>query len=374
MLRAKSHQGRWPESTSGWYVTHDFGFVFAGAERVSQVLAQRVLPGAPVGAIAGSDEVLEQMAGNAPYVRFLPRALVNERTFRHLTPLYPGVIRRLSPLEGNVLSSSYAFAHHIPCTGKRIIYCHTPLRQVWSGSEHYAAEAAALERLAIRHFGPQLREADLLAARKASLYVAASEQVRKRIYRYYSRDSEVLHPPVDTTGTFAFDRNRTTEDYFLWVGRIIEPYKRLQLTIEAFRGSSSRLLVVGDGRDRARLEAVAPENVTFLGWRKGKELADLYGRARALVFPSEDDFGLVPVEAMACGTPSVAFRRGGATETVVEDVTGIFFDEPTVASMRKALDEVDRRNWDRPGIAKQAERYSTELFARTFRDLVQSVE
>lgn len=353
-------------------VVHDFAYVLAGAERVSAVIANDVAPGSRLVTISGSRDVLDRMriAGGA---RSLLPGPVLAHVYRALAPLYPVLLRAVPVIEGDVVCSSYAFAHHVRCTGRKVVYCHTPLRQIWSGHAGYLAHARGWQRVLLRGLTAWMRRRDLNAVGTADAYVAASGAVRSRIENLYGRsDVAVIPPPLDTAVFHPRDDGDAPRTAFLWVGRIVEPYKRLSLVVEAFRDLPFDLLVAGDGRDRERLEAGAPPNVRFLGWQDDAALAELYRRARAVVFPSEDDFGLVPVESMACGTPSVAYRRGGACETVVEGVTGVFFDEQDVPSLRAALLAAASREWDRHDIAERGRSYGSERFVRDMREVLRS--
>lgn len=356
-----------PAALARWTVVHDFAYVLAGAERVSAALANDVGAGAPLVAIAGDEPVLEAMRLRGGWRRLLPSAVVTASRYRALTPLYPLLLRLARPVQGDVVCSSYAFAHHVRCTGRKVVYCHTPLRQVWSGRAGYLEHAGGWQRWLLRAATGYLRWSDRRAAATADVYIASSTAVRDRVRACYGRqDVVVVAPPLDTSVFHPADGAAPRAD-FLWVGRVVEPYKRLEMTIEAFRGAPHRLLVAGDGRDRARLEAGAPPNVVFLGWQDDAALAELYRGALAVVFPSEDDFGLVPVESMACGTPSVAFAAGGARETVTEGVTGVFFDEQSPASLRAALDEAAARSWDHATIAAAGLRYGSPRFVAEVR-------
>lgn len=355
---------------AAWTVVHDFGYVLAGAERVTRALANDVLDGAPVVALGGLDAVMEQMELKGGWRFLLPRWLMSERGYRAFAPFYPFMLRRLPVIEGNVVCSSYAFSHHVRCTGTKVVYCHTPLRQVWSGREAYLEHAGRVRRLLLRAASRYLRARDASAAGSAQVYMASSGAVAQRIRSSYGRsDAVVVAPPLDTA-VFRPAADPVDRDYFLWVGRIVEPYKRLEMTIDAFRGTPHRLLVAGEGRDRARLEALAPDNVVFLGWQGDTDLARLYQGARAVIFPSEDDFGLVPVESMACGTPSVAFAAGGARETVVDGVTGVFFDQQVPDSLRAAVERAAAFEWDHDAIAQAGKGYGLSRFTVQVQELL----
>lgn len=362
-----------PVSTSPprepWVVAHDFAFSLGGAERVSALLAQGVLDHAPLVTLGGHPPVFEDLG--VPRAQVLHPHLFTERHYRHLSLAMPLLCQMHPPIEGNLLASSYAFAHHLRATGKTVVYCHSPLRQIWSGSQMYLAHLPAVARPGAERAARLLQRVDRRAALRAASYVANSRVVAERIERFYGiTPSAVLHPPYDER--FSPGEAERGEHY-VWVGRIVEPYKRLEPLIEAFRGTRRRLLVVGDGRDADRLRASAPANVEFVGSRGTDELVDYYRTARAVVFPSEDDFGLVPVEAMACGTPVVALGRGGAAETVLDGETGVLFPEPTPEAIRRAVDAFERQQWDHDRIVTHARGFGREPFIATMRQVLESV-
>lgn len=344
-----------------WTIVHDFAFVHGGAEWVTGVLARDVLPASPVYYLAGDAGVAERMAPGRAQRLLTP--VVTRTSYRALTPLYAASLP-LRRMDGHVLASSYGFAHHVRAAGRKVVYCHSPLRQAWSGQEHYRSTGPLLERLGSRALGGWLRRTDARAARSADLYIATSRAVQDRIHAFY-RQSEIplVPPPIDNSVYNLTEFPERGAD-LLWVGRITEPYKRLSLLIEAVRQlPGTRLTVAGDGRDRARLEASAPPNVTFVGWQDPAGLADLYRRCSGVVFPGEDDFGLVPVEAMACGAPVLAYAAGGALDTVTDGATGTFFTEQTPAALAAALTRFGREAWDHPRIALSVHQYTTAAFS-----------
>jgi glycosyltransferase involved in cell wall biosynthesis len=359
------------ESAGAWTVAHDFAFVYAGAERVTRLLAHEVLQGAPVVAIQGRESVLSTLSGSGS--RFVyPRVLGMRNVQRALVPLYPATLGRIRPVDGHLLASSYAFAHHIPATGRRVVYCHSPLRQIWSGYDAYLSHMPFHQRVVAPRLFSYLRARDRAAARRADAYIAASAGVAARIDRFYGiQPAATIQPPVE--GHFLQHPLEGKEDYFLWVGRITEPYKQLTPVVEAFADLSARLLIVGDGPTRQRLQARATPNVEFLGWQTGEQLGHHYRAARAVIFPSEDDFGIVPLEAMASGTPVLAFGSGGATQTVVEDLSGLFFHEQTPGAIREVLGRFERATWDPRVIRDHARQFGEDRFVQSVRDVLAGV-
>ena len=201
------------------------------------------------------------------------------------------------------------------------------------------------------------------------VFVANSNAVAERIRRYYGRDAEVIHPPVDLT-PFSTDQER--EDYLLVVARLF-PYKRVDLAIEAANRLGVRLKIVGDGSDRPRLEAMAGDTIEFIGWADDAAKAKLFGAARALLVPQEEDFGMVMVEALASGTPVVAFREGGALEIIEEGTTGVFFDRQTPEDLIAAIGRLEGFGLDRDALCERASEFSPERFDAAMRDVADRV-
>lgn len=346
---------------SDWTIVHDFCHQYGGAERVTETVARRLLPDAPVIFLGGSREVARRM-GVLDRCRFLlPPSLVRAASYRQMAPLYVPWLARMRPLRGNVLASSYAFAHHLRCTGREVVLCHSPLRQIWSGFSDYRNGSRAGGGPALAAVAPLLRRLDRRAARHADVYLATSREVSRRVWQYYGIEAAALVPPAVDTALFR-PRSAAGGDYFLWAGRMVEPYKRLGIVLEAFRDLDDMLVVAGSGRDERRLRAEAPPNAVFVGERTPAELADLYRAARAVIFPSTDDFGIVPVESMACGTPVIAHRSGGALDTVVDGTTGVLFDAQTAGGVRGAVERFRGISWDPAAIAAHAATFGEERF------------
>lgn len=359
-------------SRSQWTVTHDFAFAFGGAELVTSVLSQDLLPGSPVVSVGGDRVVLRQISGSNSSPRRLVR-FVTGVTYRYFLPIYPLVVRAFPSVQGNVLASSYAFSHGIRCTGSKVVYCHSPMRQAWSGSEVYSGQGALPERLAVRLFGPYLRWFDRRIAKDVDVFVATSRAVKDRIELYYNVSNvELIPPPLNLPDMPELIPHHARGKSLLWVGRVIEPYKRLGLVLDVMRARPDlHLIVVGDGRDLKMLRSTTPDNVTFLGWQDKDSLALLYANAAALLFGSEDDFGIVPVEAMASGTPVIAYGAGGALDTVIHGQSGLLFPNQTAESMLSAIEEFESVEWNSEAIAKSTrERFSKETFLERMRVII----
>lgn len=354
-------------SLSDWTVAHDYLFHDGGAELVTRHIGRDLLPGSDLLYLAGSSILANSMTDGRQR-RLLPLNL-SEKSYRYLVPAMPALVAAQPPIDGNLLASSYAFVGGLRAVGKKVIYCHSPLRQIWSGRTSYASTGPLLERSAVLAFGPLLRRFDVQAARSADLLVSTSRAVQARAERYYGIQSPIVAPPFDDDLFFYSEGPKRD---FVWTGRITEPYKRLSLVIEAFRSLPDRVLtVVGDGRDRERLERLSPANVRFVGWLPREAIARVYQEASAVIFSSEDDFGIVPVEAMATGTPVIALGRGGAVDTVLEGETGIFFNEPTAAAVLAAVRRFDQHSWDHGDVAAiTRRRFGRERFLAEMKELI----
>jgi glycosyltransferase involved in cell wall biosynthesis len=276
-------------------------------------------------------------------------------------PLYPLAFARLN-LSGYdvVLSNKSGFCHGVQTGGAvHICYCLAPTRYVWDFDAYAAREALppAL-KTALRPIMGWLRRWDHRSAQRVDHFIAISREVQARIRRYYGRDSAVIHPPVDTA---RFQPASTHDDYYLIVSRLV-PYRRIDLAVRAFNQLGLPLVIVGDGRDRPRLEAQARSNVTFLGRVPDEDLPDLLARCRAYVLPGVEDFGIAPVQAQAAGRPVITHRAGGALDTVVEGETGVFFDEPTPEALVAAVRGFDPDAIDPRACRANAERFVVEMF------------
>ena len=247
-----------------------------------------------------------------------------------------------------------------PSGARHICYCHTPMRYVWDMYDEYYRMAGLGGKLAMKLFTPYLRKEDLKSAESVDQFVANSRFVADRIKRIYGRDAAVVYPPVDV-GFFSGSYEKG--DYYLLAGQLIG-YKRPDLAIAACVKMGRKIVVIGNGNQRAALEKQYAANplVTFLGRVSDDELKATYGGAKALIFPGLEDFGIVPVEAQAAGTPVIAYGRGGALETVKDGETGLFFPEQTVESLDAAIESFEARSWSSDACRANAANFTLQAF------------
>ncbi len=277
-----------------------------------------------------------------------------------------------------VISSSSAFAHNIITNGKpkHLSYIHSPARYLWDRTHDVLDRAGKgllgpLRRRWLEKQFHTLRIWDAESSDRADVLVAASNEIQRRIELYWRRESEVIHPPIDDFWLQTKNEKLETNNrkYFLIVSTLAA-YKRIDLAVEACNMLKLPLIIAGEGRDALRLKAMAGPTVRFVGYKEGAELRSLYAGARATIFPGDEDFGLVPLESMACGTPVIAYRSGGALETVEDGKTGLFFDEPTAVSLAAALGGIDATSMDHDRMQATAARFSRKLFEKNIRSVV----
>jgi glycosyltransferase involved in cell wall biosynthesis len=351
-------------------IVHDYLNQSGGAERVVAEL-HRMFPSAPIYTTIVDRSSLWPTLRNADIrTSWMQRLPGVRRHFKMYLPFYGRAIEGFD-LEAYdlVISSSSAFAKAaITRPGAtHVCYCHTPMRFGWD-YERYMDRAG--HPAAVRAMLPpvirRLREWDRRTADRPDRYVANSSITADRIRRFYGRPSTIVPPPVDVT---RFAPDPVDEDYFLVVSRL-NGYKRVDLAVQAFSGFDRPLLVVGDGPVRRALENLADRNVRFVGRLSDEEVAKAYARCRALILPGEEDFGITPLEANASGRPVVAFKGGGALDTVVDGDTGVFFEEQTVNALRQAVLGCERIPWSKERLRAHAGRFAPDVFAKRLLDIV----
>jgi glycosyltransferase involved in cell wall biosynthesis len=312
------------------------------------------------------------------------------RRHRWLLPLMPFAFGHLNLRGYNVIvSSSHACAKGVvvPLGAIHVCYCHTPMRYAWDLPQEYLAATPAIMRPWARAALAWLRQWDRVTAQRVDHFIANSHFVADRIRKHYDREATVIHPPIDTefftpADTVALPpvpsprhtsrKGADERNFYLLVSRLVG-YKKAQVAVEAFNELRRPLVVVGDGPERRKLEAVARGNVRVVGEVSDAVLRGYYRQCQALIFPGEEDFGMVPVEAQACGRPVIAYGRGGALESVVDGVTGLFFDEQTPAAVAAAVRKADSIRWDGATIRRHAERFSHPRFVQEITNFISAV-
>jgi glycosyltransferase involved in cell wall biosynthesis len=300
------------------------------------------------------------------FINSLPRA---SKMYKTYLPLMPLALEQLD-LRGYdlIISSESGPSKGIvpPPDALHVCYCHTPMRYIWNMYHDYRDGAGRLTRLMMPALSHYLRMWDVSTAARVDSFVANSETVAKRIRRYYGAGSVVIHPPVDTNA-FSIVEPSEVEDYYLMAGELVS-YKRPDLAVRAFNEMKLKLIVIGGGEMLGEVRRLAGPTVTVMGSQPFDVLRSHYARCRALVFPGEEDFGMVPVEAMASGRPVIAFGRGGAVETVASGLSGVFFSEQTVESISSAVKELENITIDPIRIAAHAAQFGKDQFFLRMRE------
>lgn len=359
-------------------IVHDWLTGMRGGERVLEAMLD-LFPGAEIFTlfhVPGS--VSAKIEARPIHTSALEKAPFARRGFRGYLPVFPLVVESLRVRGFDlVLSSSHCVAKAVRTGGApHLCYCHTPMRYVWDQFDLYfsGGRRVLLRGLAAPVAGA-LRRWDTATAGRVDAFVANSSHVRERIRHSYGRDASVVHPPVDTE---RFRSTRAPEDFYLVVSALV-PYKRVALAVRACELLGRRLVVAGDGPELAALRRMAGPNVTFLGRVSDEEVADLYSRCRAFLFPGVEDFGITAVEAQAAGAPVVALAAGGLLDSVSGPVvdeagevvapaeagtpcTGVFFAEPTAGALAAAILHLERTEWDEGALRRSAERFAPRVF------------
>jgi len=344
-------------------LVHDYFIQMGGAERVALAMHDS-FPSAPIYTTVALPHRLPHQLRTADIRTSAMQRLPGiERRFREYFMLYPFAVEHFDLSKYDLIfssSSGYAKGVRRRRDAVHVCYCHTPMRWVWRYEDYVARESfgrAARSMLPLALWG--LRKWDLRAAQQPDYYIANSQLVARRIKQIYGRDAVVIPPPIDVD---RFQPSNDVDDYYLVLSRLV-PYKRIDLAIEACNRLGRRLVIIGDGPDRKRLQKLAGPKTEFLG-RQPDHLVSYYAsRCRALLFPGEEDFGMVPLEVNAAGRPVIAFRGGGAIETVIDGVTGVFFDKPESASLVKAIEELEGHFWHQQVLRRHAEKFDTRVFA-----------
>jgi glycosyltransferase involved in cell wall biosynthesis len=357
-------------------LVHDWLTGMRGGEKVLEAIAE-LYPDATIHTllhVRGSvSDTIERLPGRRSFVQWLP---ASARNYRQYLPLFPTAIEQFDfdPYD-LVISTSHCAAKSVVVPGRatHVCYCHSPMRYAWDQFDAYFGPdqvGPARSRL-LRPIMARLARWDRDTADRVDRYVANSHYVAGRIRRYYNRGSTVVHPPVDTT-YYRPEPSVRPEPFLLAVSALV-PYKRLDVAIDAAAAVGLPLTIVGRGPEESRLRARAASSggdITFTGWIPDEQIRDLYRRCRAAVMPGMEDFGMVPVEAQACGRPVVALGEGGALDSIVDGVTGILVRDRSVDAFAGALRDAATRDFDAMAIRRHAESFGRQRFQQEFQDVV----
>ena len=357
-------------------IAHDWLTGMRGGEKCLEVFCE-LFPDATLFTLIHDkgkmSETIENMDIKTSFIQKMPFAL---KKYRNFLPFFPAAIESFDLSEYDlVLSSSHCVAKGAKKNPNalHICYCYTPVRYVWKFFDEYSSKDNPIKRFLIRKVMDGIKKWDLNSNKMVDCFVAISDNIKNRIKFYYNRDSDVIYPPVDTLSSSISSRD---DGYYLIVSALV-PYKRVDLAVNAFSKSGRCLIVIGDGGEMGSLKKCAAKNVEFLGWVDDKKLREYYSNCSALIFPGDEDFGIVPLEAQLRGKPVIAFKKGGVLETVIPydgsgKGTGIFFDEQTESSLNKAVElfEKEKKVFRPENIRANAERFNRGRFKREIEEYI----
>lgn len=353
-------------------IIHDWLVSYGGAERVLEVLHE-LFPDAPVyTSVLDRSKLSPELSSLDIRTSFLQKFPNPAKYYRNYLPFLPFAFESFDLSEYDlVISSSHACAKGVKTSHRtcHICYCLTPMRYAYDMYDEYikSENIGPLKKLAVRLIMPFIRMWDVSSSKRVSYFIAISNFIAGRIKKYYGRESTVIYPPVETG---KFHKSENPQDYFLFVSRLV-PQKKADVVIAAFNELKKPLKIVGTGRELGTLKRMAAGNVEFLGYQSDENVRELIMNCRALVFASKEDFGIVPVEAMAAGRPVIAFGEGGARETVIPGLTGILFDEQSKSSVIKAVNEFETKRFDAEKIREFALKFDREVFKKEIMGFVE---
>lgn len=354
-----------PESWSSLNVAlaHDWLTGMRGGEKCLELLCA-AFPRAPLHTLlhkrGAVSPIIESREIRTSFLQRVPGIAAH---YRYWLPFFPLAVRGFPPVDADLLISTshcVAKALRVNRPGKHLCYCFTPMRYAWTFHDEYLG-ARSVKRALAAPVLARLRDWDRRVSDRVDHFVGISRHVCDRIKQFYGRDADLVYPPVDVDFYTPGAPGARRGGFDLIVSALV-PYKRVDLAVRAYTRTGYPLKVVGIGTESARLRAGAGSNVEFLGWRSNAEIRALYRDCRVLVFPGEEDFGIVPLEAQACGAPIVAYARGGAVETLVADETAVFFAEQTEDTLIAAVSRAAARAWDEARIRRNAERFSPQAY------------
>lgn len=342
-------------------LVHEFLITWGGSDFVVQKFAE-IYPDAPIyTALYNRKKMEERFEGIDIRTSFLQRIPGGLRRHRYLMPFFPFAFESFDLTEYDLVLSSHHLAAKCVLTTPNtchVCFCHTPMRYGWDFTHEYVGNMRSLLRLPMRIALHYLRTVDVASSNRVDYYIANSRYVANRIRKYYRREVEVINSPVDASKFHISDQ---VDDYWLVVSRMVG-YKRVDLAVEVFNRLKKKLVVVGTGPELQRIKAMAGPTVEVVGFVPDEELPGYYARCKAFIFPGIEDFGITPLEAQASGRPVIAFRTGGALETVLDGKTGKFFDEQTPEALSDAVVAAEKMEFDPPAIRRHAERFDVEIF------------
>lgn len=360
-------------------IVHDWLTNYGGAETFVELLLS-IYPDADIFTLVYDKKKMKGHFENCnihtSYVQKIPMAT---KLYTKLLTLMPKAFESFD-LSGYDLvicsSSSCAKGVIVPPYVPQIAYIHSPMRYAWDLFFDYKKRSGKLTRIFMDKWMPQIRQWDYISSQRIDTIIANSKYIARRIKKFWNRDAQVIYSPLNTTRFYA-DTNAKREDFYVAFSRLV-PYKRIDLAIKAIKNTGKKLVIIGGGSEEKKLKELASgdPNIVFLGRAKDEILRKNLQTCKAMLFCAEEDFGLAPLEAQACGCPVIAFGRGGATETVVDGKTGVFFEQQTTESLQAAIEKFEKLHSQNcfitENITAQAASFSRERFVKEFTDAVEN--
>ncbi len=358
-------------------LVHDWFSVYAGAEKCVESFTN-IWDDFEVYSLIDflSDKdrelILKGKKANTSFVQNLPKA---KDKYRNYLPLFPLAIEQFDLSEYDViLSSSHAVAKGVLTHSNQlhISYVHTPIRYAWDLYHQYLRESGldkGLKGKLAKYFLHKIRIWDLSTANRVDHYIANSHYIARRIKKVYGKESTVIYPPVDVE---KFELCEQKEEFYMTASRMV-PYKKIDMIVEAFSKTDKKLVVIGTGPDMEKIKAKAGKNIELMGYQSDEVMINMMQRAKAFIFAAEEDFGITPVEAQACGTPVICLGKGGTKETVIDMVSGVHFMEQTVEALLEAVEKFENNidSFELKKIRENALRFSKERFEKEIKEFVE---
>lgn len=354
-------------------IVHDWFDKIAGSEKVVKSIYE-LFPSKIYTLLKNEKNIKNSFFNNLDIeTSFIQKLFFSKKHFRKYLPFFPLAIEQFDLSDYNViLSSSHSVAKSVLTTSEQlhICYCHSPMRYVWDMYFDYLKMnnlnnniKGKITKVLIHY----LRSFDVTSSNRVDHFIANSKYVAKRIKKVYGRESKVIYPPVDTN---FFNPCFKKDNYYLTASRLV-PYKKIDVIVEAFsKMPDKKLLVIGSGPDLNKIKSKATKNIEILGFQQDDILKKYLQEAKAFIFAAKEDFGILPVEAQASATPVIAFSKGGAKETIIENKTGLFFDEQTPSSIIDAVNDFEKKDFDLLEVVKNASRFSEDRFKKEYKDFI----
>jgi glycosyltransferase involved in cell wall biosynthesis len=350
---------------------HDWLTGMRGGERVLEVLC-RAFPNAPIMTLIHNKSAVSEIINSHPiHTSWLQRIPGIMKYYRNLLPLFPLAIKSLHPPKADLIISTSS------CVAKSIIpqpntphlcYIFTPMRYAWTFFDEYFGKKS-IKGIIAKPILKALRKWDKQTTNRVTRFVGISNHVRDRINNFYERKADVVYPPVDMTRCTIDPATDDTGKFDLIVSALV-PYKKIDLAVEVYNKLGFPLKIVGIGSELSKLREKSNINIEWMEWQSDETVLTLYQSCRMLIFPGEEDFGIVPLEAQACGKPVVAYKKGGALETVSADISGVFFDEQNEKSLTDGINRCIAHKWDKNLIRANADKFSTQNFVDTLNESI----